>query len=575
MLTRLLQLQPSRIWIQREVHKGHTVRYTRYWEYAFRLPSSVVAANDSEIVEKHLEAFLGLLEPHAKAIFSLSENPQTQMGLECIIGLDEDNGAPGLDIRSHLAQIISALGLYLRLTFLSEESDEDENNHTYVCFSAENYSVSPDTITELMQIEPTEVRVIGEPIPGRLQKFAMPSRRNSWELKSSLSFSEDVLRHLEHFLPQLLPHVEAISALKDVYHADTCIVCAINYYQEQVVIHFLPEIMRDLGTLGLDLTMDLYFCGRVDSEENDKPKSQRESDRDDNFHVAFEAHHDTLTAKAITDLLGLNPTRKQRHHPLLTGSKARARNHEHKDWVLQSALLNKVAPDLKIMALLQILEPRAAAFQQFKQEHAGHLNLRCYLHYRDNPAHLHLTQDMLQSLGKLGCSLELNMGFPGRHPVSQEITQITMTGPYAAGTVFQTEYHIGDDEAQAQVWFTCFDHSSDPVLFVSQIPLQPSASQCIGQAMPHDPESHFAQNSWTLYSPLPTSAPVAKQIQALLEQLTPHAAALLSLQQQGDTEMGIHCLIYGPEHWMELAPELVCALGQLGLYLNLEVHRLE
>lgn len=555
-MTCLLPLSVSRTWIQREKYKGHTERYLRCWESLF-LPRSEVSPLEIENTEKHLKVLLDRLEPQAKNIMALSKHHHALVGIEILFVLVEDHN-PGLYLKAELIRQISDLGLYLRLTCLSEGAD-DEQNETQVYFMAENYHVSPEMITKALQKEPSRICIMGEPVPDWPNKSKpFISRRNSWKLTNTLAPAEEIPRHLEHFLPQLLSRAEAMATLKKRYHADIGMICTTTYYQEQACLLFTPEIMRDLNALMLDLVLDFYFLGGADNDASEKAK-RLDKDCQNHFQVAFIVSHATKS-KIISDILGLRPVQGRRKLKYGTGLKASQTNTEDKHWVFQSDLPAALAPEMKVAGLLQILKERSSAVQQIKRDYARQMGLSCWIAH---PVTLHLTTEMLQDIAALACFLTLKIDFKGSDLLSEE----SNSAMFKAQDTTERTHH-----KQAKVYFVCFDNNNEPERFIRQIPLRPSTSQYIGQPMPYDPESCFQQNSWTLDSPLTNSNTVASQLKALLEQLEPHTEALLALQQQGDTEMGIHCLIEDLEEYtVSLTPEIVGALGQNGFYFNLEL----
>ena len=148
------------------------------------------------------------------------------------------------------------------------EADTSYNDEYSTCRSTFStlrfYSddISPFSISEVLDIEPTEYQVLGEPLNKggyREGKSPLIYKQNGWLLSTkSILESKDFRRHLDWILDRIEDKGEALRHLLD-QGVDGSISC----YWLSAYGHGGPQLnsqqARRLGGLGLGLWFDFYY----------------------------------------------------------------------------------------------------------------------------------------------------------------------------------------------------------------------------------------------------------------------------------------------------------------------------
>jgi len=127
-----------------------------------------------------------------------------------------------------------------------------ENYDTYAYFWVSEFDCKPEEISKLLGLEPTIVKLKGEPFThGRLR------RRSSWEYHSTLPRSEIFQdKHLSNLMVELLPRVTKI---KDIGNRHSIGISCVGYYTNvNPGFHMSKELINQCAQLGVSIDFDLY-----------------------------------------------------------------------------------------------------------------------------------------------------------------------------------------------------------------------------------------------------------------------------------------------------------------------------
>ena|SRR5579863_10178654 len=128
---------------------------------------------------------------------------------------------------------------------------------TYSTLRIFSDNVSPDEITKLLQIEPTDAFRKGESHNhGKLKR-----KTNGWFYSTrKLSSSKDTRRHIDLILAALDRKDESVREL----HFNGCKIDICTYWLSvgQGGPWFMPQQMLKLGMLGIEAWWDIYFSER-------------------------------------------------------------------------------------------------------------------------------------------------------------------------------------------------------------------------------------------------------------------------------------------------------------------------
>lgn len=128
--------------------------------------------------------------------------------------------------------------------------------HNHIAFCIYEFEFSPDKVTELLQMTPTEVRVKGEyRTVGKLQ-LKIPNKENGWILKSNLLLTDSVESHLKHLLKKIKEHKQAVVGLTSNYYAEFA--CGLYFHEINPGIHLDCSLLREISDLNINLDLDMY-----------------------------------------------------------------------------------------------------------------------------------------------------------------------------------------------------------------------------------------------------------------------------------------------------------------------------
>jgi hypothetical protein len=130
---------------------------------------------------------------------------------------------------------------------------------TYAYFWVGEFEGSPEAVTAVLGLEPTETWKKGDPwLENR------PRQSSRWRLMSPLPRTEMFMdKHLEALLSILEPKTAAIRVLQTEHEIG--INCVGYFYGENPGFHLSRGLIARLHALSLDIDFDLYCCGEKDS----------------------------------------------------------------------------------------------------------------------------------------------------------------------------------------------------------------------------------------------------------------------------------------------------------------------
>jgi len=136
-------------------------------------------------------------------------------------------------------------------------------DETRVYFWVQDFGEDASVVTELIDIEPTFIKLAGQPNP----EFPKTTVRwNSWQISSSLPSHAHVNNHLESLVKTLQPRTDAIKTASNMYRAG--INCVMYYYEDFTPgIHISEDIIQKISSMNISIDIDLYFLQSKDVDE--------------------------------------------------------------------------------------------------------------------------------------------------------------------------------------------------------------------------------------------------------------------------------------------------------------------
>ena len=133
------------------------------------------------------------------------------------------------------------------------------------------FKCSPEKITQLLGISPTETWVKGEPIRGArsaVYKF------NGWNLESSTAETTSPEEQVDALLAVIKPHSERFKSLPPDAQLDLS--CAIYAYDDsQRVFYFSAEAVKELAKISAPISIAYYDLTNLSEETDGKSRKKR------------------------------------------------------------------------------------------------------------------------------------------------------------------------------------------------------------------------------------------------------------------------------------------------------------
>lgn len=120
------------------------------------------------------------------------------------------------------------------------------------------FEESPDEITKQLGVTPTETRIKGEyrNISKGKHEIKRLNKENAWLLKSELSNSVPIEKHLEHLINNIKPYKQNFIDVAKRYKLQFN--CAMYYYEANPGISLESNIMKEISELNIPLYFDIY-----------------------------------------------------------------------------------------------------------------------------------------------------------------------------------------------------------------------------------------------------------------------------------------------------------------------------
>lgn len=130
-----------------------------------------------------------------------------------------------------------------------------KKDDTRVYLWVADYGEDASVVTQLIGLEPTQIKVPGQPNPNFPK---MINRRHFWELYSPLPSTAHIDEHFEALLQLLEPHAANIRRATEIYKAG--INSAVYYYEDfSPGIHLIENTVKVIASMNLSVDFDLYF----------------------------------------------------------------------------------------------------------------------------------------------------------------------------------------------------------------------------------------------------------------------------------------------------------------------------
>jgi hypothetical protein len=122
--------------------------------------------------------------------------------------------------------------------------------------------VLPDAgvVTKSLGIQPTHAHDAGTPRPGSPSDFRW--KHGQWRLESPLPEESELEDHLDWLLHRLLPVRGRISELlQSEPRLRAHFFCGLWFEDYNAVLGLTPKTLQDIGSLGAELNLDIYYEG--------------------------------------------------------------------------------------------------------------------------------------------------------------------------------------------------------------------------------------------------------------------------------------------------------------------------
>ena len=118
-----------------------------------------------------------------------------------------------------------------------------------------DFDCSPEEITQLLKISPTQTWLQGKPVTARAKNV---HKSNGWLLESPCDpVGSSLEAQVNSLLSLVLPHVELFTKLPISTRVELYCVLYVADYREPV-IHFPTDIVRKLAQMGANIGIDIY-----------------------------------------------------------------------------------------------------------------------------------------------------------------------------------------------------------------------------------------------------------------------------------------------------------------------------
>ena len=134
--------------------------------------------------------------------------------------------------------------------------DKHHENRTYVFLGVYEFGDDLDSVTEVIDVAPSEAWVKGDPLP---KHPSLVRKHSRWTLDSGLPSSAPFEEQIVALLDRLKPIEDGVRRAAAQYEVG--IQVAMYWHQSHNPGCLIPpEVAGRLAELGLDLDLDIYCC---------------------------------------------------------------------------------------------------------------------------------------------------------------------------------------------------------------------------------------------------------------------------------------------------------------------------
>jgi len=140
----------------------------------------------------------------------------------------------------------------------------DYLDYVAISLSITSDELSPETITQLVGIEPNYVRLRGAPIPGRRVSRHPDFDHNEWEFREQLDIKpgDYIGNHSERFITDFLNKIDGSAArIKEISKSHEVRVSLVYQAHEMPYIGLTREQVQGIAALGAVLDYDIMTDG--------------------------------------------------------------------------------------------------------------------------------------------------------------------------------------------------------------------------------------------------------------------------------------------------------------------------
>jgi len=135
---------------------------------------------------------------------------------------------------------------------------------TRLYFAVGDFGDDPETVTQLLGVQPTRVWRRGQPRPG---SSGPPVRHELWALDSSVDPSESFEAHLAELLALLERAPNGVREVAQRFGA--VFQCYSHFESPNPGFAIPPELVRRVAALGVGFDFDLYVLYEDEPEDSD------------------------------------------------------------------------------------------------------------------------------------------------------------------------------------------------------------------------------------------------------------------------------------------------------------------
>lgn len=115
------------------------------------------------------------------------------------------------------------------------------------------FECSPNEITKLMKVAPTQTWLRGEPVAANARNV---QKQNGWQLMSQLDPTVTSMQQAIEDILDRLPDPSALKAVPSGSYLEMS--CVVYSYDVRPFLELTSGVLSRMGVLGIDLDLDIY-----------------------------------------------------------------------------------------------------------------------------------------------------------------------------------------------------------------------------------------------------------------------------------------------------------------------------